>query len=207
MLAFYRLPDAAQSVSGASGEALPEWARVRAARPGFAGHEQPQVPGELGYCDVRDGHVRDMQATLARSHALTGFCYVFRTPGATAELNPVLADIVATGQPDFPFCVCWETTSLHAGAGFGAGDEQRERLFNPEECAALIAQSGASFPRSPLPAHRRAAPVCCFVPGSDHSGTGRRVALARRMRAPGCRQPVYRLLWWRVWGRSPATRL
>jgi glycosyltransferase involved in cell wall biosynthesis len=138
VLAFYRLPDAAQTVSEASGETLPEWTRVHAARPGFAGHEQPQVPGELGYCDVRDGRVRDKQAMLARSHGVTGFCYVFRSPAATAELNPILADIVATTQPDFPFCVCWETTSLHAGAGFGAGDEQRERHFNTEECAALI---------------------------------------------------------------------
>ena len=138
MLAFYRLPDAAQTVSGAPGDALPEWTRVRAARPGFAGHEQPQVPGELGYCDVRDGRVREAQATLARSHAISGFCYVFRTPAATAELNPILADIVASGQPDFPFCVCWETTRLHAGAGFGAGDEKRERLFSPEECATLM---------------------------------------------------------------------
>ena len=138
VLAFYRLPDAAHTVSTGSGEALPEWARVRAALPGFAGHEQPQVPGELGYCDVRDGRVRDMQAALARSHAITGFCYVFRTPAATAELDPVLADILETGQPDFPFCVCWETTRLHVGAGFGAGDEKRERLFSPDECIALM---------------------------------------------------------------------
>jgi hypothetical protein len=137
VLAFYRLANATPVAGATAGEALPEWTRVRAARPGFAGHEQPQVPGELGYCDVRDGRVRDAQAALARSHGVSGFCYVFHTPGATAELNPVLADIVATGQPDFPFCVCWETTSLHAGAGFGAGDELRERRFSLEECVAL----------------------------------------------------------------------
>jgi hypothetical protein len=137
VVAFYRLPDATQAPGAASGEALPEWTRVRAGRPGFAGHEQPQVPGELGYCNVRDGRVRGAQAVLARSHGISGFCYVFRTPGATSELNPVLADIVATGQPDFPFCICWETTSLHAGAGFGAGDELRERRFSLEECVAL----------------------------------------------------------------------
>jgi glycosyltransferase involved in cell wall biosynthesis len=138
VLAFYRLPDAAQPVRGTSGEELPEWTRVRAARPGFAGHEQPQIPGELGYCNVRDARVREAQAALARSHAVSGFCYVLRSPGATTEINPTFADIVATGRPDFPFCVCWETTSLHAGAGFGAGDEHRERRFKLEECVALI---------------------------------------------------------------------
>jgi glycosyltransferase involved in cell wall biosynthesis len=136
VFAFYRLPDAPPGAT--AGEALPEWARVRAARPGFAGHEQPQVPGELGYCNVRDGRVRDAQAALARSHGVSGFCYVFRSPGATTELDPVLADIVATGQPNLPFCVCWETTRLHAGAGFGGGDELRERRFSLDECAALM---------------------------------------------------------------------
>ncbi len=137
VIAFYRLPDPTQRTFASEGEALPEWLAVRAALPGFAGHEQPQVPGELGYCNVRDARVRDAQAALARSHGVSGFCYVLRTPGATAELDPVLADIVTTGQPDFPFCVCWETTSLHAGAGFGAGDAQRERRFSGAECAAL----------------------------------------------------------------------
>ena len=138
MVAFYRLPDVGQVPPGVAGEALPEWDRVRVARAAFAGHEQPQTPGELGYCDVRDAGVRERQATLARAHAVSGFCYVLRTPGTTAALNPVLADIAATCRPDFPFCVCWETTALHAGAGFGGGNDSRERRFNLEECVALI---------------------------------------------------------------------
>jgi glycosyltransferase involved in cell wall biosynthesis len=138
VIAYYRLPDVPHPVGTVAGEDLPEWIGVRAARSRFAGHEQPQLPGELGYCNVREDAVRDAQAALARAHAISGFCYVLGPPGQTMGIDPTLADIVASGRPDFPFCICWETTRLHAGAGFGAGDEHRERRYGIEECIALI---------------------------------------------------------------------
>ena len=138
VIAYYRLPEVPRPAENAAGEELPEWKRVRAARPSFPGHEQPQLPGELGCCDVRRGAVRNAQAELARSHAIAGFCYVFRYQEPAGGLDATLADVLASGQPDFPFCVCWETTRLHGGAGFGPDDASRERRYSREECAALI---------------------------------------------------------------------
>ncbi len=138
VIAYYRLPDAPRPSGTVSGEDLPEWIRVRTASPRFAAHEQPHIPGELGYCDVREGAARDAQAALAREHALAGFCYVFRCSDPSRGLDPTLADILATGRPDFPFCVCWETTRLHCGAGFGPDDEVREAKFSPAQSADLI---------------------------------------------------------------------
>ena len=138
VIAYYRLPDAPRPPGAISGEDLPEWFRVRTARPRFTGHDQPQIPGELGYCDVREGAARDAQAAIAREHAVDGFCYVFRNSGPNGGLDPTLADILASGRPDFPFCVCWETTRLHGGAGFGPDDEARELKFTPEESAKLL---------------------------------------------------------------------
>jgi len=138
VIAYYRLPDAPRPGGSVAGENLPEWAGVRASKPQFVGHEQPQLPGELGYCDVRDAAVRDAQAALAREYSISGFCYVFRFAAADAGLDPTLADILASGRPDFPFCVCWETTHLHYGAGFGSDDSARERRFSPAESAAVI---------------------------------------------------------------------
>jgi glycosyltransferase involved in cell wall biosynthesis len=138
VIAYYRLPDAPRPFATVSGEDLPEWIRVRTARPRFAGHEQPQIPGELGYCDVRESAARDAQAALARDHTVGGFCYVFRYSVPNGGLDPTLADILASGRPDFPFCVCWETTRLHGGAGFGPDDEAREPKFAPVQSVQLI---------------------------------------------------------------------
>jgi glycosyltransferase involved in cell wall biosynthesis len=135
VLAFYRLPNPPSATSGAE---LPEWRDVRVARPAFAAHEQPRVPSELGYCDVRSASVREAQAALAAAHAVSGFCYVFQMTEGAATPDSILADIVASRRPDFPFCVCWETTRPNAEAGFGAEDVARQRRYSREECAGLV---------------------------------------------------------------------
>jgi glycosyltransferase involved in cell wall biosynthesis len=136
VIAYYRLPQVPHA--NAAGEDLPEWANVRNARRQFALHDQPQLPGELGYCDVRDPAVRDSQAALARAHGISAFCYVFRWSDSAGGLDPTLAEIVFSGRPDFPFCACWETTRLHGGAGFGPDDEAREKRFAADYCAELM---------------------------------------------------------------------
>jgi hypothetical protein len=138
VIVYYRLPDAPLPSGIVAGEDLPEWAGVRAARPRFVGHEQPQLPGELGYCDVRDGVVRDAQAALADTHGISGFCYVFHWSGSSRGLDPTLVDLVASGRPDFPFCVCWETTHLHAGAGFDPDYESPGVKYTTDESAAVM---------------------------------------------------------------------
>lgn len=137
-IAFYRLPGGAYGSGRAPDHATPEWDAVRVAQPEFFGHGQPQIPGELGYCDVRNADVREAQAALAREYAIAGFCYVFRAPASTSELDPTLAAIVASRRPDIPFCVCWETTELHAGAGFQPDEAAGQRLFSREECIAML---------------------------------------------------------------------
>ncbi|HVP88667.1 MAG TPA: glycoside hydrolase family 99-like domain-containing protein [Casimicrobiaceae bacterium] len=137
VLAFYRLPESPTPAGPVAPEGLPEWKPVRAARPRFVGHVQPRVPGELGYCNARLASVRDAQAALAAAYAVNGFCYVFRHIGSPT-LDPTLLEIVSSRRPAFPFCLCWETTSLNAGAGFGAEDPGRQRFYSKEECTELI---------------------------------------------------------------------
>ena len=59
------------------GEGFTEWTNVRRAKPLFPGHEQPRVPGPLGYYDLTDPRVADAQAALARSQGVHGFCYYY----------------------------------------------------------------------------------------------------------------------------------
>ena len=89
------------------GKDFTEWTNVRRARPNFRGHAQPREPGELGWYDLRDPAIRGAQADLARAHGIHGFCYYHYWFNGRRLLEKPLDAVLATGAPDFPFCVCW----------------------------------------------------------------------------------------------------
>ena len=89
------------------GEGFTEWTNVRRARPNFVGHDQPRVPTTLGYYDLRDGDVLSAQAELAKNYGLYGFCYYWYWFNGRKPLAIPLENMLASGRPDFPFCLCW----------------------------------------------------------------------------------------------------
>ena len=89
------------------GKGFTEWRNVTKARPLFPGHYQPHLPADLGFYDLRLPEVREAQATLARENGLHGFCYYHYWFNGRRILERPFADVLASGKPDFPFCLCW----------------------------------------------------------------------------------------------------
>jgi len=89
------------------GKGFTEWRNVVRARPKFSGHEQPRLPADLGFCDLRVPETRREQAELAQAHGIHGFCYYYYWFSGRRLLERPLAEVHASGAPDFPFCICW----------------------------------------------------------------------------------------------------
>jgi lipopolysaccharide biosynthesis protein len=88
-----------------------EWTNVAKARPLFPGHEQPRVPADLGFYDLRVAETRAAQAQLAREHGIEGFCYWHYWFAGRRLLERPFQEVLGSGQPDFPFCLAWANES------------------------------------------------------------------------------------------------
>ena len=90
------------------GKGFTEWTNVAKAKPLFRGHYQPRIPADLGFYDLRLPEVREQQAQLAREAGLEGFCYYHYWFGNGRQLlERPFNEVLASGKPDFPFCLCW----------------------------------------------------------------------------------------------------
>lgn len=117
------------------GSGFTEWYNVAKARPLFRGHRQPKLPGQLGFYDLRLAETRAAQANLARNHNVYGFCYWHYWFGGVRLLSDPIERVVASGTPDFPFCVAWanETwTGVWHGAPSRVLIEQRYPENDPD---------------------------------------------------------------------------
>lgn len=102
------------------GRGFTEWVTVAQARPLFKGHEQPKIPGELGFYDLRLEETRMQQAELARAHGIEGFCYWhYWLGGGKMLLERPFQEVLSSKKPDFPFCLGWANHSWK-GVFFGS---------------------------------------------------------------------------------------
>jgi len=89
------------------GPGFTEWTNSSKARPFFKGHYQPHVPADLGYYDLRLPETRADQANMARDHGIEGFSYYHYWFAGHRLLERPFNEVVASGEPDFPFCLYW----------------------------------------------------------------------------------------------------
>ena len=101
------------------GPGFSEWTNVARGRALYRGHSQPLVPGELGFYDLRLPETRIAQAELARAYGVEAFCYWHYWFAGSRLLERPFAEVQASGEPDFPFCLTWANQSW-TGIWYGA---------------------------------------------------------------------------------------
>lgn len=97
------------------GKGFTEWTNVGKAKPLFKGHNQPRIPTELGYYDLRLPIIREQQAQMAKEAGIYGFCYWHYWFGNGKRLMADIFDeVLNQGKPTFPFCLGWANHSWYA---------------------------------------------------------------------------------------------
>lgn len=88
------------------GKGFTEWTNVAPARPVYKGHNQPNLPADLGFYDLRLDEVRQAQMDLASEHGVEGFMYYYYWFAGRRLLNLPIEKLAAS-EVDKPFCLMW----------------------------------------------------------------------------------------------------
>lgn len=111
------------------GKGFTEWTNVGRAKPLFRGHYQPRVPADLGYYDLRLPEVREAQAQMAREAGIEGFCYWHYWFGNGKQLlERPFNEVLASGKPDFPFCLGWANHSWRTNTWTQGGQQRSDMI-------------------------------------------------------------------------------
>ena len=94
------------------GKGFTEWTNVARAKPMVRGHNQPRIPTDLGFYDLRLPEIREAQADMARICGVEGFMYWHYWFGNGRQLlERPFREVLNSGKPDYPFCLGWANHS------------------------------------------------------------------------------------------------
>jgi lipopolysaccharide biosynthesis protein len=127
------------------GKGFTEWRNVVAARPLFRGHYQPHLPADLGFYDLRLPEVRQAQADLAVKYGIQGFCYYHYWFRGRRVLERPFEEVLDSGEPKFPFCLCWANENWTRGWDGRSGETLLAQAYTFEDDVAHIRSLFSAF--------------------------------------------------------------
>ena len=112
------------------GKGFTEWTNVAKAKPLFRGHYQPRIPADLGFYDLRVPEVREQQAQMALEAGIEGFCYWHYWFGnGKMLLERPFEEVLKSGKPEFPFCLCWANHSWTTKTWTNTGGAPKQQMI------------------------------------------------------------------------------
>lgn len=112
------------------GKGFTEWTNVTKAKRLFPSHQQPKLPADLGFYDLRVPQVMEEQAKIAREYGVDGFVfYHYWFGNGKTLLEKPLQDFLNNTNVDIQFAMCWANESWK-GTWHGAGNRMlQEQLY------------------------------------------------------------------------------
>lgn len=93
------------------GQGFTEWHNVASARPLYPGHQQPKLPGRLGFYDLRCSDTLEEQIKYAREIGIDAFCFWHYWFAGRRVLYRPLDAMISLNHPDFRFMLGWANES------------------------------------------------------------------------------------------------
>ena len=156
------------------GRGFTEWTNVAKARRLFPGHQQPTLPSELGFYDLRVPETRAAQAELAQEHGVEAFVYWHYWFGdGDRILDRPFREVQASGEPGISFCLAWANQTW-TGIWHGAQDRVLKQQRYPGVARRASATSPSCSRPSPTPATSRSTGDRCSTSSAPRSFRTRR---------------------------------
>lgn len=115
------------------GKGFTEWTNVTKAKPRYPGHYEPHLPTDTGFYDLRLPESRQMQADMAKEYSIYGFCYYHYWFNGKQLMQRPIEDILKSGEPDFPFMLCWANENWARNWAGGFKDILIEQKYSQED--------------------------------------------------------------------------
>ena len=123
------------------GAGFTEWTNVVKAEPSFVGHQQPHLPADLGFYDLRNPDALTAQAALAARYGVDGLVIYHYNFGSRRVLHKPLEVLLANPQIDIGFCLCWANENWTKHWDGGSREILLEQSYDDATLEAVIADA------------------------------------------------------------------